>query len=84
MSTGLHARKKIAPNDGDADIEIQRSQSNEGGADRSHRRYRFFRRFVRSEVGCAIEAVVAFLVVGLFLGYVMMHHQRRKVRTLRE
>ena len=85
MITGLHARKKpVNQNDTDdgPDLEVSKSpsMSSVGGADKTHRRNSFLRRLVRSEIGCAIEAVIGFLLFGLFLGYIILHHQQRKVR----
>lgn len=40
---------------------------------------RVFRRVVQSEVGCALEAVIAFVVIGLFIAYICLHHHHRKV-----
>lgn len=88
MSTGLHARKKIAHNDDHDTDDIEQSRAaalpsgSDEGTDRSRRRYRCIRRFIRSEVGCAIEAVIGFLTVGLLLGYLILHHQHRKVSTV--
>jgi hypothetical protein len=77
--TGLHARKKREDYGTREQTDEEKSPSS-GGLDRSHRRRRNpFTRFLRSEVGCAIEMVVAFLVVGLVLGYLILHHQQRKV-----
>jgi hypothetical protein len=86
MSTGLHARKKqmypSAPGD-DQGPDVEEQEMNKapvsGGIDRVHRRRSSFMRFIQSEVGCAIEMVVVFLIAGLFLGYLMLHHQQRKV-----
>jgi hypothetical protein len=83
MSTsGLHARK----NRGDLVqrdmLDSERSPSS-GEMERSHRRRRNpCNRFLCSEVGCAIEMIAAFLVVGLVLGYLILHHQQRKVRIV--
>ena len=77
-TTGLHARKRPT-NHEDLDLEIPNSSASER-ADKTHRRS-FLSRLVRSEVGCAIEAVIGFLLFGLFLGYIILHHQQRKVRV---
>lgn len=46
---------------------------------KAHGRTGFLRRFFASEIGCAIEVVVCFLVFGLLFGSVILHTQRRKV-----
>lgn len=83
-SSGLHARKKTSNHDTEdpADIEIPKSPSSKGIDKEHYRRTGFLRRYVRSEIGCAIEVVVGFLLFGLFLGYMILHHQQRKVRNL--
>lgn len=78
-SRGLHARKRL--ND---DIEQRLPQAPDSGGvnrSRSARGGIFARcaRFARSEVGCAIEAIVGFLLLGLFLGFFMLHNHHRKV-----
>jgi hypothetical protein len=81
-SAGLYARRNRG-DVGQRDIlDLERSPSS-GGLERSHRRRRNpCTRFLYSELGCAIEMIVAFLVVGLFLGYMILHHQQRKVRPI--
>lgn len=77
MSTGLHSRKRVS-NDIEQN-EIPQAPSS-GGLFRYHKaRNRFLPNFMRSELGCAIEAVIAFLLCGLFFGYIIMHNQHRKV-----
>jgi len=78
MPSGLHARKKTLNHDEDVDPEIPKSPSN-GGTAKTHRRTSLLRRYVRSEIGCAIEVVFGFLLFGIFLGYLILHHQQRKV-----
>jgi hypothetical protein len=83
MITGLHSRKKALNQDNDLDPEMPKPPSSGGGYDdemKTHGRSPFLRRVVRSEVGCALRVVVGFLVFGLFFGYVILHHQTRKVR----
>lgn len=83
MITGLHSRKKNSNQSEGIDPEVPELSLNVGVDDdeiKTHRRISFVRRLVRSEVGCAIEAVVAFLIFGLLLGYIILHHQQRKVR----
>lgn len=78
MSTGLHARKRIQ-HDNDSNGRLYSSPTS-GGLSRYHKaRNRCFPRFFRSELGCAIEAIIGFLIFGLFLGYFILHHQHRKV-----
>lgn len=79
-SVGLYSRKK-RDEFGSTDVVKGLEQSpSSGGLDRSHRRRRNpLSRFLRSEVGCALEMVLAFLVVGLLMGYVILGHQKRKV-----
>ena len=76
--TGLHARKKGAlqdPEDPD-----QKDESPPSGGVRLRRRSRLLPLYLyRSEVGCALEMVVCFLLGGLFIGYFILHHQHRKV-----
>jgi len=82
MITGLHSRKKNSNQNDGLDPEVPELSLNVGVDDdeiKTHRRISFVRRLVRSEVGCAIEAVVAFLMFGLLLGYTLLHHQQRKV-----
>ena len=83
MITGLHSRKKNLNHDDSFDPEDPLSPLKGGGDDeevKTHGRVNVFRGLLRSEVGCAIEAVVGFLIFGLFLGYMILHHQHRKVR----
>ena len=83
MITGLHSRKRAVNQDDVLDPEVPKSSSSGGRDDdenKTHGRISFMRRFVRSDVGCAIEAVVGFLVLGLVLGYIILHYQQRKVR----
>jgi hypothetical protein len=83
-SSGLHARKKTSNHDTEdhTDIETPKSPSGKGIDDKEHRQIGFLSRYVRSEIGCAIEVVVGFLLFGLFLGYMILHHQQRKVRRI--
>ena len=84
MVTGLHSRKKNANQDDGFDLEAPRSTKGRGRDDdevKTHGRISFRRRLVQSEVGCAIEAIICFLIFGLFLGYLISHHQQRKVRV---
>ena len=83
MSSRLHSRKKPLNQDDGPDLEVQKSQSPSsggGGDDKTHRRTTFLGRLVRSEIGCAIKVIIGFLLFGLFLGYVILHNQQRKVR----
>lgn len=77
-STGLHARKKIHQ-----DVEEgPQPPPSSGGMSRYQKAKRgllFPLRFLRSEVGCAFEAVIGFLVCGLLLAFFMSSHQHRKV-----
>lgn len=76
--TGLHARKKIHQ-DEESHNPIPNPPSS-GGLSRLHKaQLRLLPRFFRSELGCAVEAVVGFLVFGLLLGFFIAHHQHRKV-----
>jgi hypothetical protein len=81
----------------DVDVEIAgaaRAPVSGGSTDRIHPRggggspicgsYFRMRQFIRSEAGLAIESIVAFLVFGLVLCWVMLHHHHRKVRTREE
>jgi hypothetical protein len=72
---GLHSRKKAAQYDDPEDM----TQISPSAAKKSkvHRRSSFA--VFRSELGCAIEVVVLFLICGLFLGYFAMHHQHRNI-----
>ena len=83
MSTGLHVRKKPLNQEDDPDSEALNPPS-KGDRDDSdkkmHGQTSFLRRLVRSEIGCAIEAIVGFLLFGLLFGYMILHHQHRKVR----
>lgn len=82
MSTGLHVRKKPLNQEDDPDSEALNPPS-KGDRDDSdkkmHGQTSFLRRLVRSEIGCAIEAIVGFLLFGLLFGYMILHHQHRKV-----
>ena len=89
MATGLHARKKGSSHeDGLVDPETPMSPAKGGATEdddddekhKAHGRTGFLRRFFASEIGCAIEVVVCFLVFGLLFGSVILHTQRRKVR----
>jgi len=82
MITGLHSRKKALKQDDGFDPEVPKSPSSGSRNDdeiKTHGRISFLRRFVRSEIGYAIEAVILFLLFGLVLGYIILHHQQRKV-----
>ena len=89
MSTGLHTRKKHTTTDQDqlpssASSDIEKNIDSENDPSSSgfdhDRKYKGRRlKFFRSEVGCAIEAVVGFLFLGIILGYFILHHQHRKV-----
>jgi hypothetical protein len=79
MSTGLHARKRQS-HDVESHDRIHSSSPASGGLSQYHKaKNKLLPRFLRSELGCAIETVLCFLVFGLFLGYFMLHHQHRKV-----
>ncbi len=78
MSTGLHARKRVHQEHGSSD-PIPSTPSSGGLFRFPKARNRFLPRFLRSELGCAVEAIIGFLVFGLFLGYFVLHHQHRKV-----
>lgn len=83
MITGLHSRKKNSNQEDGFDPETPKSRmsgSEDDGEDKTHRRVNFLRRFVQSEVGCAIEVIIGFLFFGLLFGFVISHHQHRKVR----
>ena len=79
--TASHDNLNYKDGDGDQDRE-------EEGEDHTHKspshawktcNIRVLRRVVHSEVGCALEAVVAFVIIGLFIAYVCLHHHHRKV-----
>ena len=76
-SSGLIARKRGQHDD----IEQRLPQAPDSGGVRRTRssRHRFIPDFFQSDLGRAIEAIVAFLLAGLFLGFFMLHHQHRKV-----
>ena len=83
MITGLHSRKKNSNQDDGFDPETpksKRSGSEDDGEVKTHGKSKFVWRFVRSEVGCAIEVIIGFLFFGLLLGFMISHHQQRKVR----
>ena len=77
-ATGLHARKKGAHHDPENPPDIPVFPPSASHL-RKFRRSRFLPPFIRSEVGCAVEAVVGFFVFGLVLGYFILHNQHRKV-----
>jgi len=83
MITGLHSRKKASNQDDGFDPEVPKSPSSVGGDDeiKTHRRKKPIRSglLLKGEIGCAIEAVIGFLIFGLFLGFLILHHQQRKV-----
>mmetsp|Transcript_4165 Transcript_4165/g.10071 ORF Transcript_4165/g.10071 Transcript_4165/m.10071 type:complete len:455 (-) Transcript_4165:28-1392(-) len=79
MGTGLHVRKKALCQDDNPDPEVPSNKDEDDNAKKVQRRQSFLRRLFRSEVGCAIEAIMAFLFFGFVLGYLMLHHQHRKV-----
>ena len=78
MGTGLKSRKKNSNYDGGFDPEAQK------GGDiydmKKHGRVGSLRRFVQSEVGCAIEIIIGFLIFAFLLVYFITHHRHRKVR----
>jgi hypothetical protein len=79
MSTGLHARKR-QHHDVESHDRILPSATPSGVLSPFHKaKNRLLPRFLRSELGCAIEVVLCFLIFGLFLGYFILHHQHRKV-----
>lgn len=81
MSTGLHARRKTA-NDLESSLQSIKHNTNDGDEHfHDHRKFknRFLPAFLRSELGCAMEAVIGFLVFGLLLAYIILHHQHRRV-----
>jgi len=79
MSTGLHARKRVHQ-DLDSRDRVQGTSSPGGGLSSYHKaRNRFLPRYLRNELGYAVEAIVGFLIFGLFLGFFILHHQHRKV-----
>jgi hypothetical protein len=83
MITGLHSRRKALNQDDGPDPEMSKPSSSGSGDDdetKTHGRNPFLRRVVRSEVGCAVRVVIGFLVFGLVFGYLILHHQTRKVR----
>ncbi len=80
MKAGLHSRKKNSnPDDGFDPEALKSNRSGDDDEVKTHGRVNFLRRFVTSEVGCAIEVIVGFLIFGLLFGYVVSHHQQRKV-----
>ena len=81
MKAGLHSRKKNSnPDDGFDPEALKSSRSGDDDEVKTHGRVNFLRRFVQSEVGCAIEIIAGFLIFALLFGYVVSHHQQRKVR----
>jgi len=83
MITGLHSRKKTHTHDDETDLEMSRSTlsaSGDEGERKTHGRVSFLRRFIRSEVGCAIEIVTGFFAFGILLGYIILHNHHNKVR----
>jgi hypothetical protein len=86
MITGLHSRKKASNQEDGFDPEVPKSPSSVGGDDeiKTHGRKKPIRSglLLKGEIGCAIEAVIGFLIFGLFLGFLILHHQQRKVRFL--
>jgi len=80
MKAGLHSRKKNSnPDDGFDPEALKSSRSGDDDEVKTHGRVKFLRRFVQSEVGCAIEIIAGFLIFALLFGYVVSHHQQRKV-----
>ena len=80
MSTGLHARKRGSHGNGASKLHSLPQSPDSGGLSRYHKaRNRLLPRFLRSELGYAVESVIVFLIGGLFLGYFILHHQHRKV-----
>ena len=77
MGTGLKSRKKNSNYDGGFDPEAQKG----GDIDKvkKHGRVGSLKRFVQSEVGCAIEIIIGFLIFAFFLVYFITHHRHRKV-----
>ena len=77
-STGLHSRRKSGLYD--PENPDSRSSPIHGSPSRIRKRSGLNPLpFFRSEVRCALKAVASFLVVGLFIGYFVLHHQHRKV-----
>ncbi len=78
MGTGLKSRKKNSYQDESFDPEAQKG----GDIDKvkKHGRVGSLRRFVQSEVGCAIEIIIGFLIFAFLLAYFVSHHRQRKVR----
>lgn len=70
MASQLHARKKHVFDD-DVQIEYPILSNDQKTGKRQRRR--------RGEDRWAALAVAVFLVLGLFLGYVLLHHQHRRV-----
>eukprot|EP00934_Nitzschia_sp_Nitz4_P001553 Nitzschia sp. Nitz4//scaffold289_size23394//7016//8511//NITZ4_008475-RA/size23394-augustus-gene-0.39-mRNA-1//1//CDS//3329545816//1553//frame0 len=73
--TGLHARKKVNVEDG----EHHPTSPESGGLMRVKKNKIYPLAFLGSDIGCAFEAVLGFLVCGLLLAYFFYHHQHRKV-----
>jgi hypothetical protein len=82
-STGLHARRRGSAQEDVEAADTSNLSTASAGASRLHKtRQRCLPRFLRSELGCALEAmitVVGFLFFGILLGYFILHHQHRKV-----
>lgn len=78
MGSGLKSRKKNSNQDDSFDPEAQKG----GDSDKvkKYGRVGSLKRFVQSEVGCAIEIVIGFLIFALLLAYFISHHRQRKVR----
>lgn len=77
-NTGLYARKRGQHDDVEQTIILPAPES--GGNSHYHKaRNRMLPKFLQTDIGYAIEAIVGFLVLGLFLGFVMLQHQHRTV-----
>ena len=86
MFSQLHARKKAALHEteaGDAEtgFAIASSSSSSSHADHGKRRHSISsrKRALPREIQWAFSSVTLFLVCGLFLGYLLIHHRHRKV-----
>ena len=69
MASQLHARKKLVFEE---DVQVEYPSSDHPKTGKRQRRR-------RGEDRCAALAVAAFLALGFFLGYVLLHHQHRRV-----
>jgi hypothetical protein len=78
IATGLYARKSRAAHH-DPDYLSAQGLDFQNRKRTHTKRSRCFPAFLRSEVGCAIESVIFFLIFGLSLGYFALHHQHHKV-----